>query len=132
MANHPNNHSHLSPAQHKTALIEQGASYRSGIRRSKKAVQANLHVDVLAKSAVQHFLARSSMAATTLLSLNGLRKGNFKALLPLVASGVSSLARRGAVKPMLRGAAVLAAVGASAFFLLRKKKAGRAASEQDQ
>jgi hypothetical protein len=130
MANDTNHHSPLSLAQRKTALIEQGANYRTGVKKSKRAVQANLHVDVLAKSAAQHFLARSSMIATSLLSLKSLRKGNFRALLPLLTTGVSALTKRGAVKPMLRGAAVLAALGAGAFFLMRKKKAAPVVAEQ--
>jgi hypothetical protein len=113
----------LSPAQRKSTLIAQGALYRSGITASQNAVQANLHVDALARSAVHHFAARSSAVLATLLSLNSLRKGNLRAVLPLLTTGVSLLAKRGAVKPMLRGAAVLAAVGAGAFFLIRKKRA---------
>jgi hypothetical protein len=123
--NHHN--THLPIAQRKGALIEQAASYRSGITKSKNVVQANLHVDALARNAVQHFAARSTLVVGTLVGLNNLTKGNWRGALPLLASGVSLLAKRGAVKPLARGAAVLAAVGAGAYFLIKKTR--RPASE---
>jgi hypothetical protein len=117
-----------TPAARKNALIAQGARYRSGITISKNVVQSNLHMDVLAKSAVQHVAARSSAVLGALLSLNSLRKGNLGGLLPLVTTGVSLLSKRGAVKPLLRGGALLAVAGAAAFFMIRKKRAARSAA----
>ncbi len=103
---------HLSPAQRKSALVARGAGYRAGVVRSKEVVRTNLHADALA------------IVIGALLGLNSLRKGNLRALAPLLATGVNMLAKRGAIKPLARGAAVLAAVG-GAFFLLRKRRAAR-------
>jgi hypothetical protein len=116
---------HLSPAQRKSALVARGAGYRAGIVRSKNVVQANLHADALALGAMRQFATRSSTVVGALLGLNSLRKGNLRALAPLLATGLNMLAKRGAVKPLARGAAVLAAVGAGAFFIIRKKRAAR-------
>jgi hypothetical protein len=116
----------LSAAQRKETLVAQGVAYRAGITKSKNAVRANLHADALTMSAVQHFAARSSAVLGTLLSLNSLRKGNLQALLPMLSTGVSLLAKRGAIKPLAGGIAVLAAVGVSAFFFLKRKRAKQA------
>jgi hypothetical protein len=125
----PTNANHVSTEQRKRALIAQAASYRAGIAKSKIAVKENLHADALAISAVRHFASRASTVAGALLGLNGLRKGNLSGLLPLLSSGASLLAKRGTIKikPLARGAAVLAAIGAGAYFLLRKRRAARAA-----
>jgi len=129
----PTDHPRDSPTQQrKSTLIAQGASYRTGIARSKVAVKANLHADALAISAVRHIAARTSVVAGALLSLNGLRKGDMRALAPLVGSGVSWLAKRKALKPMARGVVALAAIGAGAYFLIRKRGATRSAPAQSE
>jgi hypothetical protein len=127
----PTDAHHPSTEQRKSALIAQCASYRVGITKSKNVVKTNLHADALAISAVQHFAGRASTIAGALLGLNGLRKGNLSGLVPLLSTAASLLAKRGAIKPMARGAAALAAIGAGAYFLIRRKKrAARAAGAQ--
>jgi hypothetical protein len=112
-------------AQRKRMLVNQGAAYRSGLTESRKVVQANLHADVFARSAAAHFALRASTAVGALLSLKSLKNGNLEALVPLLTSGISLMAKRVPLTPLVRGAVVLAAVGATVFFAFKKKHAGR-------
>jgi hypothetical protein len=109
--------------QRKKMLIAQGALYRLGISESKLAVRANLQLDTLAKNAISHLIANASGAFGTLFSLKNFRSGNVQALLPVLISSISFLSkRRILLRPALIGAATLAAAGALAFFIARKKK----------
>jgi hypothetical protein len=95
-----------SVADQKKRLLAQCAAYRSGIGQARSVVQANLGAETLAKTAFTQ-LTHSAQAAfsnfSPLLQLKNLTGANVQALLPLVVSGVSLLARRSLIKPILRG-----------------------------
>jgi hypothetical protein len=150
MANDVNNEVHPTIDERRKALVAQGRMYRAAINRSKETVQANLHVDVLAKNAANQLWAKAYSAFDNLFNLDALKRGNLKTLVPLVTTGVSgalsilskrgvtvssvlsrlsnrglnnvrsgyvTLSRKGLVKPVIGGAAVLVAIGAAGYFL---------------
>jgi hypothetical protein len=99
MANDENNEVHPTVDERRKALVAQGRMYRAAINRSRETVQANLHVDVLVKNAAAQLRAKAQSTFDNLFNLDALKSGNFKALLPLVTTGVSGglslLSKRG-------------------------------------
>lgn len=126
------NRAELTAAQHKKLLITQGAVYRLGLCESKNAVRENLKVDTLAKSAL-HGVA--STISSTLVHGLGARNPvgmNFQIILPLLASGISLLARRKSlIRPVLIGAIALAAAAAVIRAKVRRP-ASTASSRHDR
>lgn len=111
----------LSPlAQRKKVLLAQGALYRAGVNESRAVVRENLHPGVMAKSAVNHLAATASAAFDNIFRLKNFNAGNLQILLPLLTSGFSLLSRRGLIRPILRGAVVVATMGTASYFLFRK------------
>lgn len=128
MSNDGHNTRPVTAEQYKKMLIAQGAMYRLAISESKDMVHANLQLDVLAKSAMHHLMTNASGMFGTLLNLKSLRNGNAEALLPLLIGSISYLSkRRILIKPAIVGITTLAAVGAIAFFLSKKKNRAQSA-----
>lgn len=113
-------------AQHKERLILQCRAYRAGIGQSRKVVRAHLGRDALAKTALGLVSARAQSAFANVSDLINLSGGmsiaKLQRLAPFVLSGISILSRRSLLKPILRGTAVVGAVGAGLYFFSRKKK----------
>lgn len=110
-------------AQRKKMLVAQGAMYRLGLVKSKNELQANLHPDVLAKSALNSFVTTASTALGHGFNLRNLSGANLQTILPVVISVVSLLAKRKAlIKPLLIGAIALAAASGIARLVAKKKK----------
>jgi hypothetical protein len=87
---------------------------------SRDIVRANLN----SKSLASIVLGRMTGIATSVFSnpIN-LKSANLRAVLPLLLTGASWLSRRHARKPLLIGAAVIAAIGGAAFISSRNTKA---------
>lgn len=110
-------------AERKRMLIAQGAAYRLGITDARTAVRTSVSAESIAKSAISHVV----MGAYTAIKSGAILKGsNLQFLLPLAISGISKLSRNSLVKPLARGALVVAAVVAMTRFIVKKKKASKA------
>lgn len=121
------NHSGLSSADRKEILVAQGAAYRDGIRHSRNNVRDKLHVEALAKGAINHIIMGAYTAFKTGAALKG---GNMKMALPLVLAGISALSKKSLLKPIAGGAAVLGIVGVIVR-LVMKRNARRAEQRGD-
>lgn len=111
-------------AQKKERLLLQCRAYRIAVTHSKQVVSAHLGAEEIAKTAVGMVSSRAQSALANfsgLLDFRNLSAAKVQRLLPLVISGVSLLSRRSLLKPVLRGAAVVGAVGAGLYFYSRKK-----------
>ena len=116
--------------ERKKALIAEGARMRSQVDASIKVVRTNLHADRLAKTAVSHLAAAAYSAADRVFGIGRLRSGiasanvgdyfsgrgmgklmiGAKRFLPLATTAYSIIKRRKLVGPVLKGAAVAAAL----------------------
>jgi hypothetical protein len=112
----------LSFSARKKRLLEEGARYRSGITHSRQVVHANLGAEVLARNAVDHLTTAALGAINNVFSVNGVRSIGLQNMVPLVISGVVALSRRSLLKPVLRGAFVVAALGSVAVLVFRRSK----------
>jgi hypothetical protein len=109
-------------AQQKRLLITQGAVYRAEIMGCAHRVRTNLHADVLARNAINHLTANATAAVHNLFDFKNFTSGNLRTALPLLVSGVSLISRKKALlKPVLVGAAALAAIATGVYFLGKKK-----------
>lgn len=113
----------LSFSAKKKLLLAEVACYRSGIMYSRQVIHANLGKEVLARNAVDHLTTAALGAINNVFSVNGVRSVGLQNMLPLVISGVVALSRRSLLKPVLRGAFVVAALGSVAVLVFRKSKA---------
>ena len=113
-------------AQQKERLILQCRAYRAGIGQSRNVVRSNLGREALAKTALSLVGARAQSAFSNVSDLinlsGGLSFAKIQRLAPFVLSGISILSRRSVLKPILRGAALVSAVGAGLYFFSKKKK----------
>lgn len=113
-------------AQQKERLILQCRAYRAGIGQSRNVVRANLGRDALTKTALGLVGARAQSAFANVAGLvnlsGGLSLAKIQRLAPFVLSGLSILSRRSVLKPVLRGAALVSALGAGLYFFSKKKK----------
>ena len=116
--------------ERKKALIAEGAKKRSQVDASIEVVRENLHADRLAKTAVNHLATAAYGAVDNVFGLGRLRSGiasanvgeyfsghrmgklmrNAKRFLPLATTAYSIIKRRKLVGPVLKGAAVAAAL----------------------
>lgn len=113
-----------TPAEQKERLIMQCRAYRIAVRNARSSVRANLNPQSIAKTAVGMVSTRAQSALANfsdLLDFRNISGAKLQRLLPLVVSGVSLLSRRSLWKPVLRGAAVVGAAGASLYFFSRRK-----------
>lgn len=97
--------------ERKEALIERGLQCRMSVVNSRRAVHASLKGDAIARSAFSHLSGNAAGLLGNYLKVVG--GSNRKLLLSLAMSGVSLLSRKGLIKPVLRGALLLGAVGAA-------------------
>jgi hypothetical protein len=110
----------------KQLLVTRGAMYRSGILSSREKVIAGLQAESLAKSAIKQIC----LAALSLWrGGSGLGVMSVPAFAPILIRGVSSLWRARMLKPLARGAIVVATI-ASVVTILTKKKKTSASSKQ--
>lgn len=118
----------LTYEQRKKALIAQGAARRNDIDKSIDIVRNNLHADRLAKSAVNHLTSAAYTTVENMFDWRGIKNGNLRNLLPLAASAYSIISRRRLLLPLLKGATVVAGLGAGGYFLWQRKQRAKAAS----
>ena len=120
MSRHSGLDSQLSTAERKQKLLQEGARYRADMLVSRDIVRANLN----SKSLASIVLGRMTGIASSVFSnpIN-LKSANLQTLLPLLLTGASWLSRRHARKPLLIGAAVIAAIGGAVFISSRNTKA---------
>ncbi|MDQ7968122.1 MAG: hypothetical protein REI95_00625 [Oxalicibacterium faecigallinarum] len=113
-------------AQQKERLILQCRAYRAGLGQSRNVVRSNLGREALAKTALSLVGARAHSALSNVSDLinlsGGLSLAKIQRMAPYVLSGITFLSRRSVLKPVLRGAALVAALGAGLYFFSKKKK----------
>ncbi|WP_041742739.1 hypothetical protein [Collimonas fungivorans] len=111
--------SNLSTAERKQKLLQEGAAFRADMLVSRDIVRINLN----SKSLATILLGRVTGIASSVFSNRGNAKGsNLPAMLPLLLTGASWLSKRRTRKPLLIGAALLAAIGGAAYVNSRKSK----------
>lgn len=109
----------MKPADRKKQLIAEGRLYRAELMIAKETVRAGLQPEALARNALTRLAV---LAITAFRQRNGaLPAGlNVPALLPLVISGVSALARK---KPWWKGALIAGAVAGTVALIAKTKQA---------
>jgi uncharacterized membrane protein (UPF0136 family) len=119
MGRYPGPDSSLSTAERKQKLLQEGAAFRADMLVSRDIVRANLN----SKSLATILLGRMTGIASSVFSNRGNPGGsNLPAMLPLLLTGASWLSKRRTRKPLLIGAALLAAIGGAAYINSRKSK----------
>lgn len=110
MNNHSGPHNHLSRAERKQMLLQEGAAFRAQMVISRDIVRHNLS----AKSLTTHLMTRVTGMASSIFSKSAnIKTSNLPALIPLLVTGISLVSRRYGRKPLLLGGAVIAAIGAA-------------------
>lgn len=113
----------LSPADRKKSLIEEGKVYRTKIKQARHDLHGSLSAGMIAQNAVDHVTTAAFGAFNSVFSVEGLKNGGWQKLVPIVLSGVTALSRRrGMLKPVLKGGAVLAGLATVAVLVFRNKK----------
>jgi len=105
----------------KKLLIAQGAAYRADAAQAKRRVRDSLHPEAAARGA----LDRAAVAAQTLLRYRGMAQ----TLLPLLMTGASALAKKGALPKSLRRTLAVGAGAAAFSFIWRLNKSRSAAAD---
>lgn len=116
--NRKNLEAYISLAERKRKLLADGASYRSGMMFSRDRIKESLNAESLARLAISHLATSAYSRFENLFSMKGL---NLQTLIPLVTGGISLLSKRSLLKPVVRGATVVGALAAVAYFIARKK-----------
>lgn len=116
----------MNRSDRKRKLIAEGRVWRAEVLHSKEVVREGLRPDSMARRVLGQ-VAVAGLAALRakggIAGIAGLPGINFGAVLPLVVSGVTALAKRQTlIKPALRGAAIAGAAAAIAAFLFRRRK----------
>ncbi|AMP02297.1 hypothetical protein CAter282_4534 [Collimonas arenae] len=120
MHRHPQQDGHLSTAERKQKLLQEGAEFRAAMVSSRDVVRTSLH----SRSLLANLFGRITGAASSVFGKPGnIKTANLPALLPLLLSSASWIARRGTRKPLLVGGAALAAIGAAVYLSSRSSKA---------
>ena len=120
MSRPPGLDSHLSTAERKQKLLQEGAAFRADMVKSRDIVRANLN----SRSLATILLGRMTGIASSVFGDPGrFRARNLPAMLPLLLTGASWLSKRCTRKPLLIGVAVLAAIGGAAFISSRNNQA---------
>ena len=120
MTNEIEPESHASLAQRKEKLVREGVSYRSAISDAQGVIKDSLRAESLARSAIAHI---TTAAYAAFKSGAGLKGANLQTLVPLLVGGVSALSKKALLKPIVRGALILGALGTILTFVVKKKKA---------
>jgi hypothetical protein len=120
MSRHSGLDSHLSTAERKQQLLQEGAAFRADMVRSRDIVRANLN----SRSLATILLGRMTGIASSVFGDPGrFRARSLPAMLPLLLTGASWLSKRCTRKSLLIGVTVLAAIGGAAFISSRNNKA---------
>lgn len=113
-------------AQQKERLILQCQAYRSGIGQSRNLVRAHLGREGITRAAFGILGSRAQNALANVTDLvnmsGGISLAKIQRLAPFVLSGISILSKRSVLKPILRGAALVGAVGAGLYLFARNRK----------
>jgi hypothetical protein len=117
-----------SDSERKRLLIAQAAVFRLGVTTSRDQVRAELHPQALIQAALRQVTGNVGAVAVGMFSLEALRRGNFKLLLPVLQAGLALLPKKRllraiASKRMLMAGGVVAAVALCVYALRRKKPA---------
>ena len=117
--------------ERKKALIAQGALRRREVDKSIDIVRANLHVDKLARNAVNHLTSTAYNSVENMFGMKNLRARNLKKFLPLAATAYSIISRRNLGGPILRGVGIVGALSTGAFLWWRHRKNDKAARARE-
>jgi hypothetical protein len=113
----------VSPEQRKQKLIAQGEAFRAQVIQAKYDAHEGLHPESLARGAIDHI---------TTVAIAAFRNGgaariaglSLPTILPLLASGVSTLSRRRLLKPIMGTVLAAGVAGAAGMLIFKMKKRG--------
>ncbi len=120
MNRHQQPENHLSVDEHKQKLRQKGAAFRTAMMNSRNLVRNSLHRRSLLGNLFGDF---SGLASSAFSKPDNLNTINLPALLPLLLSSASWIARRGTRKPLLICSAALAGIGAAVYLSIRNSRA---------
>lgn len=118
----------LSTEQRKKLLIAQGALHRFALLDAKTSVKQAVQVKALARGAA----AAAALAGVTLFKrrASASTAGGLPAMLPLVISGISLLAKQTRQRPALRKSLLAGVAALAGAYLLKKVRQRRATPQQ--
>lgn len=116
-----------SDSERKRVLIAQAAVFRHGFLTSRDQVREDLRPQALMQAALQQLTGSAGAVVGSLLSLEALRSGNYKMLLPVVQTAIALLPKKRllraiASRRVLRLGTVAAAVALCVYGLRRRKR----------
>jgi hypothetical protein len=116
-----------SDSERKRVLIAQAAVFRHGLLTSRDQVRQDLHPQALMQAALHQVTGHAGAAVGGLFSLEALRSGNYKMLLPVVQTAIAlmpkkRLLRAIASRRVLRLGAVAAVVALCVYGLRHRKR----------
>jgi len=109
----------MTTAQRKQRLIQEGAAYRARLINATDEIKDGLHPGLLFRGVIGHVI---SAASGVLKGQTSGGKLGLSALVPLVMSGATVLARKSLLKPVIGGAIILGTIAAAARFIRNKSK----------
>jgi uncharacterized membrane protein YfcA len=121
-----------SELERKRLLIAQAAAFRHGFLVSRDAVRADLHPQALMQAALHQITGNAGAAVGSMFSLEALRNGNFRLLLPIVKTAIALVPMGGLLRVIttrrvLRLAAVAGVIAVGVYWWSRSRRGpGRA------
>ncbi len=120
MNRHQQPENHISTAERKQKLLQEGAAFRAAMMNSRNIVRTSLHSCSLLGNLFRGF---SSLASPAFSKLGNLHTAKLPpTLLPLLLSSASWIARRGTRKTLIVSSAALAGIGAAVYLSSRNSK----------
>lgn len=116
-----------SDSERKRVLIAQAAVFRHGFLASRHQVREDLRPQALMQAALQQVTGSAGAVVGSLLSLEVLRSGNYKMLLPVVQTAIALIPKKRLLRAItsrrvLRIGALAAAVALCVYGLRRWKR----------
>lgn len=108
----------MTTAQRKQRLVLEGTAYRNGLINATDDLKDGLHPSLLFRSVIGHVM---SAATGVLKGHTGGAKFGLSALVPLVMSGATMLAKKSLLKPAISGVIALGAIAATVRFIRKKR-----------
>jgi uncharacterized membrane protein YfcA len=115
-----------SEHERKQLLIAQAAAFRHGLLVARDQVRADLHPQALMQAALHQITGNAGAAVGSMFSLEALRAGNFRLLLPVLKTAIALVPMGGLVRAItsrraLRLGAVVGVVALGVYWLRRSK-----------
>ncbi|MDB5823786.1 MAG: hypothetical protein JWR21_2490 [Herminiimonas sp.] len=125
-----------SELERKRLLIAQAAAFRHGFLVSRDAVRADLHPQALMQAALHQITGNAGAAVGSMFSLDALRNGNFRLLLPVLKTAIALVPMGGLLRVIttrrvLRLAAVAGVIAAGVYWWGRSRRGPGMAKNTD-